>query len=105
MGSLRQIPQGFQFDQWDLVHNSWAAFLESIVGLQYFTLTKVQPNARIVVHATYFSSWISKVKLDRLSHGSAETQPNTTVLQRNHTFLWRALPRLARLGSPPKWLL
>jgi hypothetical protein len=37
-------------------------FLKPTVGLQYFTLTKVKPNARNAKHPMAFSGWMSRVQ-------------------------------------------
>ena len=46
---------------------------KSSVGSQYFTLTDVKLNVRNVVPPMVFSQWMSRVRVDKLSRGSAQT--------------------------------
>ena len=61
---------------WILAQNLWAFFPKFIIGLQYFTLTKVKLNAKNATPPTTFLGWMLRVKVDRMTHGSAQTQFN-----------------------------
>ena len=58
------------------------SFPKSIVGLQYFTLT----NARHIVPHRAFLGWMSRVRVDGLSRGSAHTQFSLFVGKLNQLF-------------------
>ena len=49
-------------------------FPKFIVGLQYFTLNEVKPYARDADPPMAFPSWMTQVKMDKLSHNNAQTQ-------------------------------
>lgn len=71
MASLRRIPQRLYFGLVEFSTEFMGTFLKSTLGLQYVILSKVQPDVRNVVPPTTFLGWMSKVKVDWLSHGSA----------------------------------
>ena len=60
----------FNFDLVEFSAEFIGTFPKSIIGLHYFTQTEVQPHVRNVVPPTIFLGWMSRVKVDRLSHGS-----------------------------------
>lgn len=49
-------------------------FPKSTVGSQYFTLKVVELNARNAAPPVAFSRWMSRVRVDRLTRGSAQIQ-------------------------------
>lgn len=49
-------------------------YLKSTIGPQHFTLFEVKPNVRNTNPSTTFSHWMTCVKVDKLSRGSAQTQ-------------------------------
>lgn len=66
----------FSFGPAEFSAEFMGSFPKSIVGFQYFTFIEVKPNARKVVPSTTFLGWMSKVRVDRHSHGSAHLQFN-----------------------------
>jgi hypothetical protein len=50
--------------------------LNSLFGLQYFTLDVVKPYARDVDPPMTFPIWMTQVKMDKLSHNNALSQFN-----------------------------
>lgn len=60
--------------RYNLVWNLWFTHLKSTIGPQYFTLFEVIPNVRNSDSSMAFSSWMTRVRVDKLSRGSAHSQ-------------------------------
>ena len=104
--------------QWNLAHSSWVASLNPLLGcntLPCWGDTKCEETMPSIA----FSSWMSNVRVDRLSRGNVEPQFNLLFGISNHssfdpmrwsgpeaTFLGgRTQPSLVGRGSLPKLLL
>lgn len=51
-----------------------STFPKSTIGSQYFTLTHVKPNTKNATTCAVVSGWMPRVKVDRLTIGSSQTQ-------------------------------